>query len=168
MAVLQPSDPNKKYIYTLKPDADVNDIYYTINLNATKQQNFEYDVDGTSRAEFDLNNYPIVEFTIDSGSTTSEVIDCGYWNNSATQIVGIQFPSEFTSASATFLSSDLYDGTYATVKNLGGSGDYSITIQSGSYVPLNTEIFSGLSYLKIVTNTQEAADSTLKASIITT
>jgi len=167
MAVLQPNDPNKKYIYTLKPDADVNDIYYTINLNATYQQNFEFDVDGTSRAEFDLSEYQVVEATVDSGSNTSSIIDCGLWQydngmHYKARLVGIYFPNAFTSNSGTFLGSDQSDGSYNIIKNIGGASNYPITISTGSYVPVDPEVFKGVSFIKLSTSSNETADRTIK------
>lgn len=165
MAVLQPNDPNKKYIYTLKPDADVNDIYYTINLNATYQQNFEFDVDGTSRAEFDLSNYQVLEATINSGTTTSSVIDCGFWNDDKSQLVGIYFPNSFTSGSVTFLSSDQETGTYNQVREVGGASVYTATVATGTYVPLDPRVFAGASFIKVVGASTETSSRTLKLSI---
>lgn len=162
MAVLQPSDPNKKYIYTLKPDADVNDIYYITSLNGVRQTNFEFDVDGTSRADFDLSDYQIVEGTINSGVNTSSIIDCGFWKDDKSQLVGLYFPSSFSSNSGTFTSSDESDGTFNTVKSVGGASNYSITISAGSYVPVDPEVFNGVSFIKLVTNLNETADRTVK------
>jgi hypothetical protein len=165
MAVLQPNDPNKKYIYTLKPDADVNDIYYTINLNATKQQNFEFDVNGTSRAEFDLNEYQVIDTTINSGSTTSAVVDCGYWTDDQTQLVGIYFPATFTSSSVTFTSSNESTGVYHTVKDIGGASTYTLTVSAGVYVPVDLRVFAGQPFIKVVGNSSETGNRTLKLSI---
>jgi hypothetical protein len=162
MAVLQPSDPNKKYIYTLKPDADVNDIYYITSLNGVKQSNFEFDVDGTSRAEFDLSSYQIVEGSIDSGSNTSSVIDCGFWKDDKSQLVGLYFPNTFSSNSGTFTSSDESSGTFNTIKSVGGASNYSITISTGCYVPVDPEVFSGASFIKLVTSSNQTADRTVK------
>jgi hypothetical protein len=165
MAVLQPSDPNKKYIYTLKPDADVNDIYYITSLNGVRQSNFEFDVDGTSRAEFDLSTYQIVETAIDSGTTTSDIVDCGFWKDDKTQLVGISFPSAFTSSSVTFLSSDQETGTYNQVREVGGGAVYTATAATGTYVPLDPRVFAGASFIKVVGASTETADRTLKLSI---
>lgn len=165
MAVLQPDDLNKKYIYTLKPDADVNDIYYTINLNATYQKNFEFDVDGTSRAEFDLNEYQVLDTTINSGSTTSAVVDCGYWKDDQTQLVGIYFPTAFTSTSVTFTSSDESTGIYHTVRDVGGASVYTLTVSTGVYVPVDPRVFAGQSFIRIVGNLSETGNRNLKLSI---
>lgn len=165
MAVLQPNDPKKQYIYTLKPDADVNDIYYTINLNATHQQNFEFDVDGTRLAEFDLSTYQIVETAINSGTTTSDIVDCGFWKDDKTQLVGISFPSAFTSSSVTFLSSDQETGTYNQVREVGGGAVYSATVATGTYVPLDPRVFTGTPFIKVVGASTETGNRTLKLSI---
>ena len=165
MAVLQSNDPNKKYIYTLKPDADVNDIYYITSLNGVYQSNFEFDVDGTRRAEFDLSEYQTIEATINSGTNTSSIVDCGFWKYDKTQLVGIYFPSQFTSSTVTFLSSDQETGVYHVVREVGGAAAYTATVATGTYIPLDPRVFAGTSFIRVVGLSTETGNRNLKLSI---
>lgn len=156
MSVLQPSDNNRKYIYTLRTESEVNDIYYITSLGGVYSKDNEFDVDGTVCADRNVNGPEIVTGTINSGSTTSAAVGTGLMSLKETQLVALIFPSSMTSTSMTFSASDTESGTYSTVRTVDSGSSYTISVAASTYVPLDPRVFSGVKYVKLIGGSSEA------------
>lgn len=89
--------------------------------------------------------------TIGSGNTASAVIDL-----SGTSLVGMISPSALTGATLTFSASPTEDGTYNTLYRNGS--DVSLTFAADKYILLEPSDFVGVRFLKVTSDSTEAAD----------
>jgi len=89
--------------------------------------------------------------TIAASGTTSDVVDLNLG-----QLVGLIFPASMTGTTLTFTMSTASGGTYVGVKDVGGASDYSITVTSSKYVPIDPRVFCGVRYLKLVSGSTES------------
>lgn len=96
----------------------------------------------------------MLDITISSGGTTSSAL-----NLNGLSLVGITFPTSFTSTSVSFTGSTAIGGTYRAVYDTSGAISY--TIAQNRYYSLDPVKFQGLKYLKIVTGSAEAYERTV-------
>jgi len=76
------------------------------------------------------------------------------------QICGVEIPSALTGTAISFEES--VDGvTYLNVINPADGADYSVTIATPGYHPLDNDVFHGCRFLKIVSNGSEAAERSI-------
>lgn len=91
-----------------------------------------------------------VTATIANSGTTSDVVDLNLG-----QLVGLIFPASMTGTALTFTMSTSSGGTYVGVKDVGGAADYSLTVTSSKYVPIDPRVFCGIRYVKLVSGSSE-------------
>lgn len=77
---------------------------------------------------------------------------------------GIILPSAFTGTTLTFEASDAEDGTFVPVKKADGNS-LSYAVAQATYVIIDPRDFQGITHLKIVSGSSEAAARTLKVSL---
>lgn len=90
--------------------------------------------------------------TIANAGTTSNAIDLG----SAT-VVGMYIPSEFTGTAITFTACTTATGTFQPLKD-GAGAAVSKTVAASDYIYLDPTIFAGIAFVKLVSDSAEAAD----------
>lgn len=88
--------------------------------------------------------------TIANAAATSDAVELNLG-----QLVGLIFPASMTGTTLTFTMSTSSGGTYVGVKDIGGAADYSITVTSSKYVPIDPRVFCGIRYLKLVSGSNE-------------
>jgi hypothetical protein len=92
--------------------------------------------------------------TIASGQTTSGEIALG-----GTVPAGVFLPAAFTGTALSFQASPVSGGTYGALQSAGTTS--SLACAAGVYVGVDRNVFSGVRFLKIVSNASEAAQRTL-------
>ena len=105
-----------------------------------------------------VNNVPFQPLiaTIETGSSTSNTIDCSKY-----QLLGIFIPSALTGTEFTFTAS-FENSTFVPVLELNGGSIYKISVALDRYVPLDPVIFAAIQYVRIVSNASEAGNRQLK------
>ena len=95
--------------------------------------------------------------TIASSGTTSDVIDLG-----GATLCGFIMPAAITGTSINLEMSDDDTGTFVAVQDGEGS-DLSLPVSASKFVPLtNFALIAGLRFIKLVSNSSEAAERTIK------
>lgn len=97
--------------------------------------------------------------TIASGQTVSAAVNLG-----GGTLVGIITPAALTGTSFTFQTSDAIDGTYVTCED-GAGAAIAKTVSASKDIKIAPTDLLRRRYLKIVSNSAEAADRTLKLII---
>lgn len=69
-------------------------------------------------------------------------------------LVGLILPASMTGTTVTFLTATTLAGTYVAIQD-GEGTDYSVTIASSKYVPVDPVKFLGARFLKIKSGTAE-------------
>lgn len=94
--------------------------------------------------------------TIASSGTTSGVIDLG-----GATLCGIIVPAAMTGSAISLQMSNDDTGTFVAVQDGAGS-DLSLAIAASKYVPFsNLTLMAGLRFIKLVSNSTEAAERTI-------
>ena len=88
--------------------------------------------------------------TIANAAATSDSVELALG-----QLMGLIFPASMTGTTMTFTMCQTLSGTYVGVKDVGGAADYSVTVTSSKYVPLDPRIFAGCKYVKLVSGSSE-------------
>lgn len=99
--------------------------------------------------------------TIASSGTTSGAISTGIINFEGTQLHGLEFPAAMTGTTMTFTGSRSSDGTYVTLKEVGGASNYSVTVSASSFVPLDPRVFATFPFIKLVSGSAEGAERSI-------
>jgi len=89
--------------------------------------------------------------TIANAATTS---DEAALENGASPL-GLVFPATFTGATVTLKSRWGAAGSEVVVQQIGGGGDYTVTVAVGKYVPLDPRVVKGIRNLTIVSSAPE-------------
>lgn len=105
------------------------------------------------------NSYPTA--TISASGTTSGVISTNIVGNESTQLMGLKFPAAMTGTSMTFTGCEVSDGTFVTIKDVGGASNYSITVTANSFVPVDPRVFATFPFIKLVSGSTELADRSI-------
>lgn len=106
------------------------------------------------------SRYGVVDYrktVASSASATSAEIDL-----EGQTLVGIIIPAVLAggSVSCTFTVATASGGTFRTLKDKGGSA-FTVTIAVNNHIYLDPSIFSGVRFMKIVTNASETITITL-------
>lgn len=107
------------------------------------------------------NTAKYVSVTIPNGQTTSGEVSCELVTSGGYQLHAIEFPAAMTGTAVTFTASRSSGGTFGSVRNVGGSAAYSITVTASAIVPVDWQVFSTLPYVKLVSGSAEGADRTI-------
>lgn len=99
--------------------------------------------------------------TIASGQTTSSEISCDLVTNGEYQLHALEFPAAMTGATITFTGSRTSGGTFVTIKEVGGSSNYTVTVTASSGVSVDPRVFATWPYIKLVSASAEGADRTI-------
>lgn len=99
--------------------------------------------------------------TITSGQTTSGEISCELVTNGSYQLHALEFPAAMTGATITFTASRSSGGTFVTLKEVGGSTNYSVTVTASSGVSVDPRVFATWPYVKLVSASAEGADRSI-------
>jgi len=99
--------------------------------------------------------------TISSGQTTSEVLSTELITNGEYQLHALEFPAALTGTTMTFQGARDSDGTYVTIREVGGASAYSITIAASSGVTLDPRVFATWPFIKLVSGSSEGADRSI-------
>ena len=102
---------------------------------------------------------PSVAVTIAASSTTSTLVYLKGF-----ELTGILLPTAFTGTAVSFLAS--VDGTnFYPLKTTTSGTSLSYTVAPSTFQAINPSDFAGVNYLKIVSNSSEAALRTLQLAI---
>lgn len=99
--------------------------------------------------------------TIAASGTTSGAISTGIINEEGTQLHGLEFPAAMTGTAMTFTGSRSSDGTYVTLREVGGASAYSVTITASAFVPLDPRVFATFPFIKLVSGSTEASERSI-------
>ena len=99
--------------------------------------------------------------TIAASGTTSGAVSTGIINSEGTQLHGLEFPAAMTGTAMTFTGSRSSDGTYVTLKEVGGAATYSVTVTASSFVPLDPRVFATFPFIKLVSGSTEASERSI-------
>lgn len=92
-------------------------------------------------------------------STAAELAD-GF------SLVALQLPAVFEGTALTFTGST--DGTtYVAVYAAGGAAAYSVTVGTDRIVPVDTLVFAGLRFIKVVSNAAGGENAATTVTLIT-
>lgn len=96
--------------------------------------------------------------TVSNGSTQSS----SYVNLTKGLLGSITCPANIGSATTlTFQHSKASDGTFTTITDpADGSSDYTVTLTASKTIPINTNLFVGVGYLKVSVNLDPGTDIT--------
>ena len=89
---------------------------------------------------------------IPNGQTKSAEV-----NTRGLQPIGVQLPAAFTGTSISFERARASGGTFGPVQNVSGAGLYSVPCAAGQYIPLDPIVMLGINFLRVVSNSSEAA-----------
>lgn len=89
--------------------------------------------------------------TIPSSGTNSTAV----YVPTRRSLVGVQLPAAMTSTSMTFQSSNDDGATWVPIYN--ESTAYSLTIAASRYQSVNTQVFAGVSLLRVIGGSSEGA-----------
>ena len=99
--------------------------------------------------------------TIANGATSSGIIKVP-----SGHIVGVEFPAAMTGTSLTFQTASNESETFKNVYKSGGTTQLSVSKQDNGVVQIDVNDSIGIMrFLKIVSNSSEGADRTLKLII---
>jgi len=96
------------------------------------------------------SDYVVNAITIESGQTTSDIIDLR-----AQGLCGFQMPAAFTGTSITFEGSPNGD-TYTSLYNTANT-EYSVTVAASRFYVVNPGDFVGVRFLRFVSGSAEGA-----------
>lgn len=102
-----------------------------------------------------MTNLAYDTVTIASSGTESTAADLA--NKT---LVGFFLPSALTGTTMTFKAFNAPDATYYTMAD-GAGADISKTVAASKYIPLNPQDYIGVSSLKFVSGSSEAAERTI-------
>jgi hypothetical protein len=77
------------------------------------------------------------------------------------QLVAIVFPAAITSATVQFKGRYLSAGNGNTITEKKSATDYSSPIAAGKWVPLDVDVFCGVSQVQLVVDLNEAAERSI-------
>jgi hypothetical protein len=101
-----------------------------------------------------VNNVPLERVTATiplNGSTTGTVVCTKY------QLLGVHIPASFTGTSITFACSFNNEAAFNPVCQKGTATAYSITVSPGRYIPVDSDLFRGVEFLRLTSGSIEVA-----------
>ena len=90
--------------------------------------------------------------TIAESGTTSQAVDVGEW-----LIAGIVTPAALTGTALTFTGALEEGGTYRALVDSSGT-PISVTVSADDHILIEPQTFAGVSWIKLVSGSAEAAD----------
>jgi hypothetical protein len=116
-----------------------------------------------------MSNPKVVEYvdiTIDNGQTShSTPISTGLLSNGQYQLHGFEFPASMTSTAATLTGARSANGTYVTLREVGGASSYPLGVGSSVFVPVDPRVLATFPFIKLVLGTAESGAKTITAHL---
>jgi hypothetical protein len=103
----------------------------------------------------------LVPVILSNGKTISAAAD-----GKGQLLCGVYIPHGFSGTTLTFRA-NTPDGSRQSLVSDGAGGSYTRTVRADDYVPLDTNVFSGVDLIAFVSGTSQSGDCTLVAVFAT-